>query len=255
MKYSLLVPTRNRENMVANYLDSVYKMTHKKNDIEVLFVCDEDDDASQNYVKRFQKQYERTIDIKLFTRGRTEFINEDYYNFLAHKASGDYLWIQADDLEMTQPGWDTRVSEAVEHYAKDKPDKIFCISIKDNTPVPRHTMPKFPCFPMFPKQVLEFLGYLLYPTVPTWGTDYIAYVTFQPINRLLEIHDANYINHISHHTKQVEVDATAKRVGAIFNRLKGVPAHNTDLIMQEIIPGVRNKILNKIQDFNQIGEK
>jgi len=230
-------------------MDTVWKNTTQKKNVQVLFACDNDDNLSQDYVKSIIMRYHQ-MDVQLHKRPRTEFINNDYYNWLAKKATGDMLWILADDLQLIYNGWDTKFAPIIEWFQQDKPDKIYCVSIRDNTPPPSHRLPKFPCFPMFPKEVLQYLGYLLYYKVPNWGADYIAYATFKPIERLLEIKDVNYINHVSYHTKQVAVDATAKRIGDIFNRLKMIPQYNTDRILSEEVPPLRQKICEYIKTFN-----
>ncbi len=247
-KFSLLVPTRERIKLAAGFMNSVFRNTTNKEDIEVLFVCDDDDTGSQNYVEQFKKTY-GSIDIKLYTRPRTEFINADYYNWLADKAEGELFWVLADDLELVQPNWDVTVYQNYLTYINDKIDKVVCLSIKDNTPVPSHTMPKFPCFPMFTREAKDFFGWILHPTTPNWGADYICYMIFKPCGRLLEIHDTNYINHISWHTKQVKPDHINQRIGNIFNKLKMIPKYNTDRALSEEVPQLRKKLESYINDF------
>ena len=248
MDFSILVPTRERTNEVNRLLDSIKTTTKNPQNIEVLFACDEEDSSSINNIKSAQQRLPE-LSIKYFTRKRTSHINKDYYNWLATFATGDYLWISADDLRFLQESWDVMILEQLNYYFKDKPDRIACISIKDNTPKPSPWLPKFPCFPMFTKEVLKVMGFLLYPKVPTWGADYVAYQTFKPINRLLEIQDRCYLNHISYHTRAVEADGVSKRVGAIFNALKMVPYHNIQRIEKEELPGVRSKLEGYIRSY------
>lgn len=250
LKFSLLVPTRDRHDKLRRFLDSVYKMTTKKNNLQILIGCDSCDRASQDLSNQLKKQYERQMNIEVYVRSRSEMLNEDYYNWLGHKATGDLIWILADDLELTTPGWDTIVSNSVEHFFEQHPDKVVCCSMLDNTPPPSHKLPKFPCFPMFSVRAREYCGWLLHPKVPTWGADYISYCIYKPIGRLLEFHDRNYINHISWHNKQERPDSTSKRIGNIFNKLKMVPHHNTDRILAEECPKIRNEIMDKIKAFN-----
>ncbi len=247
MKFSLLVPTRGRPGRLAQFVDSVYTQTTHKKNIEILFALDEDDIDGQTNVQQLINHYKGQMEMRFYTRPQSEMLNNDYYNWLGEFATGDMVWILADDLILTQPDWDTVVTREVESFFKIFPDKVVCVSIKDNTPPPSHRLPKFPCFPMFSKEAKKACkGWYLHPKVPTWGADYVSYCIFQPIGRLLEIHDRNYLNHISWHTKQVEVDATNHRIGAIFNRLKGVWHHNTDRILAEEVPAIRNEIVDYI---------
>ena len=250
MKFSLLVPTRGRPERLAAFVESVYTQTTHKKNIEILFAADEDDIESQNNVRAIMAKFERQIEMSLHTRPQSEMLNNDYYNWLGDFATGDMIWILADDLLLIQPDWDTVVTREVESFFNAHPDRVVCVSIRDNTPPPSHRLPKFPCFPMFSREAKDACkGWYLHPKVPTWGADYVSYCIYQPIGRLLEIQDRNYLNHISWHTKQCDVDATNHRIGAIFNRLKGVWHHNTDRILAEEVPNIRNEVMDYINAF------
>jgi hypothetical protein len=88
---------------------------------------------------------------------------------------------------------------------------------------------------------------LLHPAPPNWGVDYISYVIFHHMGRLLELYTENYLNHVSYHTKQVPADETANRIGKIFNKLKMIPKFNTDRILAEECPLLRNKLGTEIE--------
>ena len=251
MKYSLLIPTRERINKLEDCIKSIYETTHQKKNIEILIGCDFDDMSSFNMANTLKERYQRTMDIKVFQRKRSEFLNRDYYNWLAEKASGDMIWVLADDLKLIVNGWDTEVTPYIENHFKTYPDKVLCVSMRDNTPPPSHRLPKFPCFPMFSKEAIKACGFLLSPNTPNWGADYIAYVIYHPLNRLMQMHEKVYIIHISLHTKLMrEADKTGKRIGTIFNRLKMIPEYNTDNMIAQECPKIREKINSYIVDFN-----
>ncbi len=250
MKFSLLIPTRERVNMLDRFLQSIYQHTTRKKNLEILIAVDDDDTGSLLKVKELQSRYERTMEIQMYIKTqRSEMLNNDYYNWLGAKATGDMIWVLADDLQLVSPDWDTHITNEVNAFFKKNPDRIVCVSIKDNTPPPSHNHPKFPCFPMFSREARDACGWLLNPMTPNWGADFIAYKIYKPIERLLEIHDKNYINHISWHTKQVAVDETNKRIGQIFNKLKMIPKYNTDRAISEEVPVIRKKLSNIISDL------
>jgi|WetSurSiteA1Bulk_404760.scaffolds.fasta_scaffold06136_4 hypothetical protein len=250
-KISLLVPTRERANLFKGFLHSVYQTTHHKENIEILIMCDDDDKFSQEYVGRAIQELGSQMNVTLHTRPRSEMLNENYYNELARKASGDLLWVMADDLVIVKPGWDDDVQREAESIFFKYPDRILCFSIRDNTPPPSHKLPKFPCFPMLTKEARQALGgWILHPKVPTWGADFITYCIFQPIDRLVELHAQNYINHISWHNKQVKIDAVNERIGSIFNKYKMVPHHNTDRIIDEEVNNIRLQLKECIKQYN-----
>ena len=243
--YSLLVPTRERVSSLARLFKSIFDTTIHKDQIEILCAVDPDDLKTLQHLPDLINKYKKIIDIRLHQRPyRTQFLNKDYYNWLAERARGDFMWILGDDLVFYIKEWDEYILERINGFFKHNPSRILCASIKDNTPKPSHHLPNFPCFPMFSKETFKVMGYLLHPKVPTWGADYISYQTFKPINRLLEIHDKVFLNHISYHTRQCEADKVTRRVGNIFNQLKNVRFHNIQRIEREELPETRKR-LNK----------
>lgn len=253
-KISLLVPTRDRMQLLQKFVDSVAKMTRNLQNIEIVYICDDDDMRTPKTINNLEQQYPQ-IAMKTLVRPRSEMLNEDYYNHAARNCSGDLFWILADDLELVSPNWDDTVQIETESFYKKFPDKIICVSMKDNTPPPSHRLPKFPCFPMFTRECLKAQeGWILHPKVPTWGADYVTYCIFYPLGRLLELHNKNYVNHISWHTKQVEVDHINHRIGDIFNRLKMVPHHNTDRIIAEEVPTIRGKISDQGREYAKVNQ-
>lgn len=249
LRFSLLIPTRERTTFLGPLLESIITTAKEPQNLEILFGVDDDDRTSQKKVKFYIEDYKGKLNIRLLTRRRTIFLNRDYYAWLGFKATGDLLWVLGDDIRFYIPEWDIIIGRSIEHYFETHPDRIVCASIRDNTPKPNQKLPKFPCFPLFSKEAFKVSGMLLHPKIPTWGADYVAYMTYKPIDRLLEFNDRVYLNHKSYHTKQVEADKTAKRIGAIFNQLKNVPVHNIQRILREEVPFIRKKLQLHIDSF------
>ena len=250
-RYSLIIPTRERPSLFARTIESIWTHTTHKNEIEILIICDKDDTFSQNYVKNAKSKYHQ-LNMNMITRERSEFSNRDYYGMAALQSTGELIWMFADDLEIVKFDWDSSVWAAYAGFQQGRPDNCFCFSLKDNTPPPSHRLPKFPCFPMFTRECQTLFGWCLHPDPPNWGTDYIAYLMYKPLDRLIELMDHNYINHISHHTHQVESDATSMRIGRIFNKLKMIAQYNTDVIIGTQVPQLRQKLANHIE-FCKLG--
>lgn len=237
MKYSLLCPTRARIKGIERLLDTIIDKTSNLANIEILFAIDIDDTPTQQFFGVIQHQHlYDNIKIQHFVRSRSEFTNRDYYNWLASKASGDYLFIIADDLTFLIQDWDTIIECFIECYLSDKPDRIMCAGIKDSTPKPKPSLPNFPCFPLVTKEAYQFFGFVLHSELPTWGADYLLYLLYTGAGRYLEIYDNVYLNHISWHTKQVSEDATAANIRKIFSRMQHTPAYNVDNIARTVVP-------------------
>ena len=256
MKISLIVPTRQREKMFREFMSSVREMTKKKENIDLHFICDDDDVISLSYTKEVMKEnpdFETHLHLVQRKNDALTFnINEDYYNMAAKKCNGDLIWILADDLEILTPGYDVEIIQEAINFTVKFPDKIFCISLRDNTPPPSHKLPKFPCFPLFTKECIPALGgWVLYPRVKTWGADYVTYCIFYPLDRLLQLHKKVYLNHKSWHTKQIKPDKTNQWIGHVFNQTKRIPVHNTDRIIDIDLPVVRARLLGAFKDWRE----
>jgi glycosyltransferase involved in cell wall biosynthesis len=252
MKISLLVPTRERLQGIGRLLNSIVSCTKNLQDIEILFGTDEDDIYTHQFLNVINhQQLYPTLNISYYKRPRSEFINRDYYNWLAAFAKGDYIWAVADDLVFLVPEWDKLILEKAETYLADKPDRIVCLGIKDNTPKPKVTLPQFPCFPMITKEAYNFFGFILHPQIPTWGADYLLYLLYTGAKRYLEICDYVYLEHISWHTKAVEEDKISSRIRTIFGRLQHVQQHNVDYNARTTIPQQVDQLISHLRALEQ----
>jgi glycosyltransferase involved in cell wall biosynthesis len=243
-RFSLLVPTRERPVFLRKYLDSLNQTTTMPKRIEVLIAYDDDDKETEKILLTdLIKRYNFTI--RPCKRERSQFINEDYYNWLGRQADGDYLFVSADDLLFVVPDWDRTFETKIEVFCNNKPDRIIGVGIKDNTPKPKISLPQFPCFPLVTKESLQHFGFILHPFIPTWGADYLFYLLYTGAYRYLAIDDRVYMHHVSIHTRMAPKDATSKSVEKIFNSLKMNPKHNVDLHRDTTIP----KQVREFRDF------
>lgn len=248
MLFSLLVPTRQRFSQFNKLLESIKNTISNVQNVEILVAIDKDDRGSIEYVNECKIVHHPELNIKPYIRERTIFLNRDYYNWLASFASGNYIWVSADDLIFLEKGWDITIASNIEGFLKNRKDRILCVGIKDNTPKPSPWLPPFPCFPLVTKEAYQALGFILHSEVPTWGADYLIYVLYNSVNRLIRIDNATYLNHVSYHTKQVESDEVSRRIGSIFNKLKMRPEHNIQLLEQNLIPKQIKVINDHIQN-------
>jgi len=248
MKFSLLVPTRCRIKGVKRLLDNIVETASNLNDIEILFVADIDDSPTIQFfgILNHQKLYPN-LTVHFHTRQRSDFTNRDYYNWLAEKATGDYIWALADDLVFLVEKWDEIIEGYMERYLAARPDRICCAGIKDSTPPPKRTLPNFPCFPLITKEAFKFFGFLLHPQIPTWGADYLLYLLYHGANRYIAVEDNVYLNHISWHTKQATEDATAANIRKIFGRLQHTQEYNVDWNASHIIPQQIDKLKSHLR--------
>jgi len=241
--FSILTPTRERPLFLRQHLESIAETVKFPQRITVLIAYDDDDSQTKRMIPQLERKF--NFKIRWFKRGRSNFINSDYYNWLAGQTSSeenDYLFVSADDVRFIAMEWDRIIEAKVEMFCSDKPDRLVGIGIKDNTPKPKPSLPQFPCFPLVTKESFKHFGFVLHPFVPTWGADYLFYLLYTGAHRYLAIDDRVYMNHIGIHTKTGPKDATAKHVEKVFNQLKMNPKHNVDVAKITIIP-------RQVQDF------
>lgn len=104
---SILVPTRNRPNNVLRFLNSVFDTATFKDQIEVLFYVDEDDNT-------FPTDFKHSDKVSVI-RGKRIWISLAW-NLLYVKSKGDILMYAGDDVIFETPGWDERVKNAFKSF-------------------------------------------------------------------------------------------------------------------------------------------
>jgi len=255
IKYSLLVPTRDRIKSLERLFRSLEATTLNKNEIELLFAVDIDDQPTQQFlgIINHQKLYTDFGNIQFFTRQRSEFTNRDYYNWLAEKSIGKYIWSIADDVVFLIQDWDKIIEERIEMYLQSRPDRIVCAGIKDSTPKPRHDLPNFVCFPLITREAFNFFHYILVSALPVWGSDLAIYELYTKAGRYMEIRDSVYLDHIAWHTKTAIEDATARNIRDIFRKYQHKPETNVDNIRRNFIPQEADRLISHLRFLEQKG--
>jgi len=216
-KFSILVPTRERLHEVRRFVYSIQNTVTNSSDIEILFGIDHDHQPTIDNIQLIIRDFPE-FSIKCFLRERSEFLNGDYYDWLAHKAEGEYLWVCADDLIIQEYNWDVTFKNRLDELSIKHPDKIFCVAVLDNTPTPNNNpkdKPQYPCFQIFPKEVLKGVGFILPHQIPTWGADKYVYWLYTKLNRLYWFDDKCYIDHRGYHEHGDNPDAITIRIGQI----------------------------------------
>jgi len=242
--FSLLVPTRKREGYLREYFESIVQTAKYPQRLTVLVAYDDDDEITANLIPTIKKY---SFKIRWCKRGRSNFINEDYYNWLARQSNSgdmDYVFANADDIRYIAVEWDAIIEHKIEAFCNNKSDRLVGIGIKDNTPKPKPTLPQFPCFPLVTRESFNHFGFLLHPFIPTWGADYLFYLLYTGADRYLPIDNRVYMNHMGIHTKTGPKDETAAHVEKVFNTLKMNQKHNVDFAKDNILP-------QQIREFRQ----
>jgi hypothetical protein len=229
---SLLCPTRGRQKNIDDLRENVLNTVSDQYNIELLIKQDGDSLIELDSRYTF---------IKSFIGTRSDYLNRDYYNFLAKEAQGDYLFSIGDDVRFITKDWDKILEEKIEAYLKDKPDRIAYISVSE-----RGSQAKHPCFPLITKEAFQTIGMYFHPQLLSWGADRCLYELYSGVNRILHIPEIE-IEHLSYHDGKAPRDETANSMRERFFRDPN--CHNK--ISQDIIPNQIEELGNYIKRFNK----
>ena len=216
IKFSLLVPTRNRVIAVERLLNSLIETTEILSHIEVLFMYDEDDIITKAYLENCLSRF--PIQIRRFEREQSDFLNRDYYNRLAGIAEGEFRWVCGDDLIFTKKNWDTYLLNTIDMFLLTRKDRVLYVALKDNTPKPPDT-PNYGNFPIISENAIKAVGYFMPPTIPSWSSDFLIYLLYShpQVNRVLQINEAIF-EHVSVHTTQVVEDESSQKQRRVYSK-------------------------------------
>lgn len=211
MTFSIILPTRERIDLLRGLLCSIQRTTLHKDEIEVLIIYDEDDAATDAISGDLPGQFPE-FSVRMFKTKRSVNFSRDYYNRLAKEAQGRYLIALNDDAEFVTHDWDQLAIEAIGRFRNHHPDEIFYGWINDNI---RERIQGACCFPMLSRPAVDVLGYFFNESFNTWGADIWLYTLFEKARRIVRL--PMQINHISYHSGLRSRDQVSCRVEAINN--------------------------------------
>jgi hypothetical protein len=206
---SILVPSRGRKKQLKNLVANIANTVSNVNNIELLVKQDEDDPYTTIVVPN-----EFNIPSKVFLMSRSEYLNRDYYNFLASEASGKYFFAIGDDIRFNSKCWDLLLEEKIEEYLKDKPDRLAYIQVSEDGSEAKH-----PCFPLITRECFDLTHMYFHPQLLSWGADRCLYEIYSSndIRRVLGVPEV-HIEHLSYHDGTGQYDETAKSMRDRFFR-------------------------------------
>ena len=185
MKISVLIPTRQRTEVLYRGVDSVIDNAKDKDNLELIFRFDDDDDYGLNKCMEYYQVTPEKIDTKSvdFKWGKSEFrvtegfsekykifikfivgkrhgyvLLNRYYDELIHISTGEYLVIWTDDFELLDnpkyDGWDSLMQKGSGQLY------IFMFRLKDGG---RNYFPR-----VVPKKFWEINGQLCPNVLDDW---------------------------------------------------------------------------------------
>jgi hypothetical protein len=242
LKINLLVPTRSRPKYLKElFLNLAYTIpSFRSNHIELFLKIDEDDIETKKAISILERN-EYPFNWHYISNQKSDFLNRDYYNNLSSIVAEGLLWGIADDVRFFTDDWYKSLTNKVEEYLKDKPDRIAYISVNEEGSTAKH-----PCFPLITKEAFQVLGEYHCSELLSWGSDRILWEIYSGIGRTLHIPEIS-IKHLSYHDGSAPFDETAKSMKERFFRNPN--AHN--LISETKVPQQIEKLKKYIEEFNK----
>jgi hypothetical protein len=245
MLISILVPSRKRVKSLIEMIKSVVNTVNDINNVEILIAIDRDDESSMKNKESIIESF-RNLNIKIYTREHSDYLNSHYYNWLGEKAIGDYLWAMGDDIRCISKDWDKILINKVETFLINKPDRIAYITMEDGTEA-SHC-----CFPMVTKEAFKVLHMILHPQLMSWGADRTIHEIYGNPSIMREINIPEIkLNHLSYHDGKAPFDDTAKSVKERFFR--DPDCHNK--VSLYVVPQQIKYLANYIKEFDNGMEK
>ena len=192
MKFSLLVPTRERPDLLSMFCISVDEMTYDKSQIEVLLAYDDDDEITQKTIDTMHYDW-----IKPLKRKQGKSMSVDYQNWMYKFSKGEFIFILNDDCQIKTEHWDKIAYERFLDFFKNKNavDRVIYGRTSDPGKWSRLPVLPFSFFPIVSREAVEILGYVMHPMCGGWGTDVHLWQVYNGVDRIVDMNDI-HIDHI-----------------------------------------------------------
>lgn len=201
MKISFVIPSRNRQTLLKNCIDSIFNTSDKPENIDVLVIGDNDDTSYDKFEPR--------NNVTLIQRERSVWWQRDYNNFGHSQTKGDLLWGLNDDCEIVTEKWDTILVNLVKDIYNQQKDKIAYIGMLDGThrEFSKHSHQSSCCFPILTRETFNVLECFMPEEIHMWGGDVALYEIFirMKTNRVFFTSDIKVLHH-SIHSKETPRD-------------------------------------------------
>lgn len=184
INFSLILPSRCRPQYLKKLLDSIYKKTKDLLSIEVLVCIDKDDPCFNEYIELSQ-QYKSFL-LRMLMMDREKRLCA-YYDIMAEKSSGKYVWALNDDCEIETENWDAMFLNKVEKHHS----KIFYARIGGTGHKYYHSnLTGYSSgFPILSREAIDVLGYFYNPAFVSYHSEKYLHIVFNQSDAVIDMND------------------------------------------------------------------
>lgn len=192
MRFSILMCSRSRPSILETNVTNILSLADDPENVEILIGADDDDEATLHKVKELQETYSQ---VKLTILPRFKNLHK-FYNLLASKAIGKYVWGMNDDSLCEISSWDTDFEKQIENTLLSYNDRIGYFAIASNSA--DRTSSSYGEFPIVTSQALHTLGFMDCEDVIAWGCDQIMYNIYNSVGRAFQLKVDRPMRHLYH---------------------------------------------------------
>jgi hypothetical protein len=196
INFSLIIPTRDRFDLLKENVPTYFKMAKNPSKIEMILITDFDDPSNIDILSLLSS----TPNTYLISQHRTGYLIRDYNNRGSQMSTGKYIWILNDECEMTTYHWDEILVNKMENFLSDKPDRLLYTLINDDTHYSAGVQHLAGCcFPILTKEAVDCINGIMPPEINAHGADYAIYHIFKSAMRprVLDCFEVALIDHSS----------------------------------------------------------
>jgi glycosyltransferase involved in cell wall biosynthesis len=193
-KFSIILVSRNREELLDNLIDSIWETSYYEN--EVIVGCDSDADC---YKDLRLKNKDRPVTILSSQR---MYNLHTHINKIAKIANGEYFFVVNDDCVLDNNEWDKMACEVLTDkcYGRTYDDSIDRVS------------QDYAAFPIVSRKCYEKLGFLMDETYGNHGSDVVTYRIYKEAGLIVDLPMVT-LRHVYHNSDQAlrdrQYDVTA----------------------------------------------
>lgn len=195
MKFSLILNSRHRSQLLGNLLESIYDTTKDQSQIEVLVSCDDDDKETYDFVKEHGDMWP-WAKFSFIPRNRALV---ERFNNMAKVCSGKYIFVLNDDVEILTQDWDVIAWNKLETVE----DGIVYGHTRDNS-CDKEQHAKYASFPIISKKAVDIVGCFMPDMIVGLGGDVLVYRIYEAVNKVVEL-DID-LRHVLHETVELVVN-------------------------------------------------
>lgn len=195
--------SRARPSILETNVTNILSLADNPEEVEILIGADLDDLSTHKTVVDLQDQFGGVdSNITLVIRERFKNLHQ-FYNLLASKACGSYVWGMNDDSICEIPSWDTDFANQIEKQIASYKDRIGYFAISSNS---ADSLGDYGEFPIVTQEALTTVGFMDYEGVAAWGCDRIMQRIYQSVGREFYIKVDRPLRHLLHEGGTIQND-------------------------------------------------